>query len=155
MVEKYAKILKLEGDLIDKSEKLRKVDTYCFEKGQVTKHFEELVMEVEDRARTLQGQLCALLNQVNSLSKLVDTLKADCTKAYQNGVSFVVSNLRTQVEKLDLTRPYFNLMRDFQGGRSKAPLIDTPQPSPRNTEVIPSGQLEGMVEEATRKRDLF
>lgn len=40
MVEKDTKNLSLEGELIDKVEKLQKVDTYCFEKEQSGKHFE-------------------------------------------------------------------------------------------------------------------
>lgn len=58
------------------------MDNYCFEQGQQAKHFEQHAKKVEDKARTLQGQLCTMLDQVNSLSTLLDTLKEECTKAY-------------------------------------------------------------------------
>lgn len=106
-------------------------------------------MEAKEKAHTLQYQLGVMSSQVSSLSTMVNTLKAECTKAYKNGVSFVVSSLRTQAKKLDLTVPYFALMQAFQDSRSKAPITTTPQTSPRNTEVAPSGSPEGVVEEAT------
>lgn len=96
MAEKYVKILNLEGKLINKVEKLRKVDTYGFEKREVAKHFEQVAKEAKEKVFALQDQLGAMSSQVNSFSTMVDTLKAEFTKSYQNGVSFMMSSLRTQ-----------------------------------------------------------
>lgn len=82
MVENEAKILKLEGDLLDKSKNIRKTYIYCFKQGKQAKHFEQLTKEAEDRAYTLQGQLCTMSDKVNPLSTFVDTLKVECTKTY-------------------------------------------------------------------------
>lgn len=77
--------------------------------------------EAEEKASTLEGQMSAMLDQMSSLLALVETLKAECTKAYENDVSFVVSSLKTQAEKLDMTVPYFTLMRAFLSSQSKVP----------------------------------
>lgn len=58
---------------------------------------------------------------MSSFLDLVKTLKEECTKVHRNGVSFVVSSFKTQVEKLDKIVPYFTLMRAFQCSRTKAP----------------------------------
>lgn len=55
----------------------------------------------------------SLRDQISLLSDLVETIKLDCTKAYKNGMGFVISSLKTEVEKLNLTVPYFTLMIAF------------------------------------------
>lgn len=56
LIAKYeTKFLKLEGDLLDKSEKLKKANNYCFEQGKYAGHLEE-------KANTLKSQMNVLLD---------------------------------------------------------------------------------------------
>lgn len=48
------------------------------------------------------------------LTALVKMLKMECTKAYQNGVSFIISSPKAKVEKLDLMNPFLSIVRAFQ-----------------------------------------
>lgn len=67
---------------------------------------------------------------MSSLSDLVEMLKVEYTKAYKNGVSFIVSSLKTNVEKQELIVTYFILMRAFQSCQSKELPANTPIPLP-------------------------
>lgn len=87
----------------------------------------------------------ALSNQMSSLSNLVETLEAECTKAFRNDVSFVVNSLKTRVEKLDLIVPNFTLMRAFQSSQSNASL----KLSPRGKEAIIDTWPKEVLQEAT------
>lgn len=79
---------------------------------------------------------------MSSLLELIKVVKVECTKAYKSGVNFVISNLKTQAEKLKLIVPYFTLMRDFQRNNSKASPSITLLPSPHAEETIQMSQAE-------------
>lgn len=56
---------------------------------------EEDAIEVKALTNPLINQMSSLKNQMSSLSDLIDTFKVECTKAYHNGVDFVISSLKT------------------------------------------------------------
>lgn len=67
---------------------------------------------------------------MTSLFNLVDSLKEKCTKAYWNGVAFIIDILKTQAEKLDLLTLYFRIMQTIQINKGKTNPSSTPIPSP-------------------------
>lgn len=78
--------MKMKGNLLDKSKKSRKADSYCFKEGQKASRFEQVAKEAEEKASSSWDQMTLLSN-------LVGTLKAEYTKAFRNGVGFVISSL--------------------------------------------------------------
>lgn len=64
LVENGAKILKLEGDLLNKSEKLRITNNYYFELGQRASHFEHTAKESEEVVSSLRDKMISLFDLV-------------------------------------------------------------------------------------------
>lgn len=52
----------MEGDLLDKAEKLRKVENYYFEHGQWENHSEQMEKEANKNYTLLGNQMSLLLN---------------------------------------------------------------------------------------------
>lgn len=98
---------------MDKSEKLKKANNIAYDQGLMAARCEEEAKEVKGLTSYLWDQMSSLKEQMSSLSNLVETINADCTKTYLSKVSFVISNLKTQVEKFDLFVPYYTLMSAF------------------------------------------
>lgn len=46
-------------------------------------------------AKEVEDFMSSLRDQMSLLSDLVEMLKGECTKAYRNGVGFLVSSLKT------------------------------------------------------------
>lgn len=59
-VKNKAKVLKLKGDLLDKSKKLRKMDNYCFEQEQRAAHFEQVAKEAKVTVSLLKDQMTSM-----------------------------------------------------------------------------------------------
>lgn len=104
--ENEVKILNLYGDLLNNSKKLRKSYNYCLTWGQRASHFEQAAKKAEYIINSVRDPM-------SSFTDLVEMLKMECIKAYINRCGFVISRLKTQAKKLDLTVPYFTLVQAF------------------------------------------
>lgn len=77
-----ARIFHLKGDMLDKSEKLKKADKYVAEQKAKTTWLEEELKKAQAKMAKARATMDSLRQQLSSLSKLVETLRAECTEAY-------------------------------------------------------------------------
>lgn len=62
LVEYGAKILKLKGCLLDKFEKLKMLDNYCFKQGQRASCLEQAMKKDEEKVSSLGDQMSSFFD---------------------------------------------------------------------------------------------
>lgn len=138
-----AKIIRLEGDFLDKYEMFKNVDSFSYDLGLKVSHYEEEAKETKALASSLKDHMSLLKEKMSLLFELVKALKVEYIKAYRSKVSFVISNPKMQVDKLNLIVPYYTLMRTFQSSRGKVFPGNILVPSPHSEETTQRGHIEG------------